>query len=170
MTEWGRGSSGTQQTHSRSWALVVVASAVMLALGLGLLLAGCSSDTSQAPSEKVQTMLQERWAAMNTGDTKTVAESFATNSVCDNYADGGTNVQGSTAIAAYFEDARTSFDMQWGADGDPIQYDKYVVQPVKMYGLEEPSGTGRCVHVMEIDANDQIAHEWIVGWVSPPAE
>jgi hypothetical protein len=60
--------------------------------------------------------------------------------------------------------------MQWSADGDSIQYDKYVVQPVKMYGLEEPSGTGRAVHVMEIDANDQIAHEWIIGWAAPPAE
>jgi hypothetical protein len=146
---------------------VVVSALVVVSLGL---LSACSSNTSQAPSEKVQTMLQERWVAMNTGDTKTVAKAFATNSVCDNYADGGANTQGSEAIAAYFEDARTGFGMQWGADGDPIQYDKYVVQPVEIYGLEEPSGTGRCVHVMEIDANDQIVHEWIVGWVAPPEE
>jgi hypothetical protein len=157
--------SEKQSPLPASLPAVILGSAAVLILLVGVLLTACGSNTSDQPSQKVQTMLQERWKAMNVGDTAAVAKAYATNAVLDNYADAGRNVQGSTAIADYFAAILKDFRMQWIADGDPIQYDKYVIQRIKNTQLNGP-GTGAGIHVMEVDGNAQIVHEWITGWAS----
>ncbi len=159
----GSGSELRRVRASFSLAILIVSAAV-LAFALAGLLAGCSSDSSQAPPQKVQTMLQDRLEAMNAGDTQAVAKCYATNAALVNYADGGTSLEGSAAIADYFGGIAKEFGMQWTAEGDPIQYDRYVIQRVKNTELNGP-GTGASVHMLELDSNNQIVNEWIVGWI-----
>jgi hypothetical protein len=143
-------------------AVVVVTAAVLLSAAV---LAGCGSSTSQAPSQKVLTMLKDLRTAMNAGDAQAVAKFYAANAVMDNYADFGTNVQGSTAIGEYFSGIAKDFSMQWNAAGDPIQYDRYVVEQITNT-QKVGTGTGATLQIYELDTSGQIAHEWIVGWVN----
>ncbi len=162
MSEWHQISSRIKRigTHPRRVASVALWLAIaVLAVGL---LAGCGSETAQGPSEEIQGLLQDRFEAMNTGNAQAIAQYYATNAVLDNYADG-TNVQGATAIANYFNAIVRDLRMQWKAADEPIQYDKFVLQRVSMSQVDGP-GTGAAFHILDIDANNQIAHEWIIGW------
>jgi hypothetical protein len=147
-------------------ALIAVVAVSALALLSAAVLSGCESSTSQAPSQKVLTMLKDLRTAMNAGDAQAVAKFYAANAVMDNYADGGANVQGSTAISEYLSGIATDFSMQWNAAGDPVQYDRYVVEQVANT-QKVGTGTGATLQVYELDPSGQIAHEWIVGWVNP---
>jgi predicted lipoprotein with Yx(FWY)xxD motif len=164
MTDQRGSGSELRRVRAGFSLAVLIVSAAMLAFALAGPLAGCSSDSSQAPPQKVQAMLQDRLEAMNAGDTQAVAECYATSASLVNYADGGTNLQGSVAIADYFSGVRKDFGMQWTAEGDPIQYDRYVIQRVTNTQLDGP-GAGATIHVLELDSNNQIVNEWIVGWI-----
>jgi len=146
-------------------AVVLATAAIILTTGL---LAGCSSETTEAPSEKVQAMLKDYFAARNAGDGQVMVKLYATNAILDNYADGGNNVQGNVGVSGYFAGIVHDFGMQWAADGEPVQYDRYVIQAVNIGGLPGyGDGTGAEIDIFEIDSNDQIAHQWIVGWIQP---
>lgn len=167
MTRGQKGSGRIELARSHSRLAVRFAMCFAIAVVATGLLAGCGSETSQALSSEVQTMLQDRLEAMSAGDTQAVAECYATNAVLDNYADENKSMQGATAIADYYGGILKDYGMQWVADGELIQYDRYVIQPVSNLALDNPHATGASVHVLDIDANGQIAHEWIVGWLKP---
>lgn len=165
MTGWGQPGGGRQLRLGLMAAVVLAATAIVLATGL---LAGCSSETSEAPSEKVQAMLTDYFAARNAGDGQAMVKLYATSAILDNYADGGNNVQGAAGVAGYFANVVKSYGMQWAADGEPVQYDRYIIQSMKIGGLPGyGDGTGAEIDIFEIDSNDQIAHQWIVGWIQP---
>jgi ketosteroid isomerase-like protein len=142
----------------------VVLCAAIFVMAAGLL-AGCGSETLKEPSKEVQAMLQDRFEAMNAGDTQAIAKCYTSNAVLDNYADFGANVQGATAIAEYLASVFKDLRMQWKAEGGPVQHDRYVIQRVSMSQLDG-TGTGAAVHVLQVDSNGQIEHEWVVGWAA----
>jgi hypothetical protein len=164
MTERHRSSKDLRKLHARYRVVFLTVLAGVLMLATAALVSACGSDSAQAPSQKVETMLKDRIQAMNTGNAAGLAKCYATNAILDNYADGGKNVQLNTAIADYFSGISKDYGMQWTAEGDPIQYDRYVVQRIKNTQLNGGTGKGFSVHVLELDSNDQIAHEWIIGW------
>ena len=163
MIEWHVGSGRVEAVCLRSRVVVRVALCIAVAIAAAGLLTGCGS-TSQEPSKEIQAMLQDRFEAMNAADAKAVAQCYATNAVFDNYVSSGSSIQGATAISDFLADAVKDFGMQWNAEGEPVQHDKYVIQRVIVSQLDGP-GTGAAIHILEIDSNGQIAHEWIVGWV-----
>jgi hypothetical protein len=152
-------SSNSRAPRCPRWAAVVT---VAVLVALALLLVACGSSSSQAPSQKVQALLKDHWTAVNSGDSKAIAQAYASNAVLDNYADE-TNVQLGTGIGEYFGGIVKDLRMQWHAQGEPTVYDKYVIQPVTMTQIEG-TGTGAAIHVFEVNSSDQIAHEWIIGW------
>jgi len=164
VNESHTGNSLIKSVGPRPRFVVYLTLCAAIAILLGGLLAGCGSNSSQAPSKEVQAMLQDRFEAMNAGDTQAVAKCYATNAALDNYADQ-TNLQGATAIADYFGGMFKDFRMQWEAQGDPLQHDKYVIQRVVISQVDG-TGTGAAVHILEMDSNGQISHEWIVAWVA----
>jgi len=50
------------------------------------------------------------------------------------------------------------------AEGTPIQFDRYVAEPVSFYPAEG-SGTGAGMLVFEFNKDNEITHQWVVGWV-----
>ncbi|MCL4466784.1 MAG: hypothetical protein M1389_12300 [Chloroflexi bacterium] len=164
MARWRGRTSRIALAHIHSglaiWFAVFFVAAI-LAAGL---LGGCGSVTTQEPSKEVKAMLQDRLEAMSAADTQAIAKFYAVNAVLDNYIDNNKHLQGQTAIADYITSVVKDFHMQWKAAGDPIQYDKYVVQPVSTWELNGP-GMGAELHIFEIDSSGQIARSWIVGWV-----
>jgi hypothetical protein len=141
---------------------VATGMAVALVVALALLLVACGSSSIQAPSQKVQALLEDHWSAMNSGDAKTIAQVYTSNAVLDNYGDDS-HIQLSAGIGDYISGIVKDYGMQWHPEGEPTQYDRYVVQPVTMSQING-IGTGAALHVFELDSSDQIAHEWIIGW------
>jgi hypothetical protein len=163
MVRGHKGSSRIESVGSHSRVIVVLSICLAIAIVAAGLLVGCGSETSQEPSTEVQAMLQDRFEFMSAGDTQAVAKCYAANAVLDNYADFGNRVEGATAIADYFGDAVKDFGIQWTAEGDAIQYDRYVIQRVSNSQIDG-TGTEAAIHILDVDSNGQIAHEWIVGW------
>lgn len=120
--------------------------------------------TGLASLAETKEIIRDTIRAINTGDTESLRKLYAANGWVENDADD-TNIQGSVGIAEYWMAMRDQLGVQIELDGDPIPYDRYVIQRVR-YVLPDASEPRAGIHAYQIDTNGQIAHEWIIGWVN----
>lgn len=119
--------------------------------------------TAFASLDETKALLRDLIAAINAGETEAVRKFYLTNGWLDNESDQ-TNLQGSVGIANYWREAHDKLGIQIRLEGDPIPYDRYIVQRVT-YVLPNESAERTGIHTYQINADGQIAHEWILGWV-----
>jgi hypothetical protein len=131
-------------------------------LGMGLLV-GCGSD--QMPSDEIMSVLQGRIAALNEGDGKAAAAFYAVNATMEEQdQDPPLVTTGRTAIGDRLQELADVWGLRMRAEGTPIQFDRYVAEPVSFYGADG-SGTGAGMLVFEVNADSEITHQWVIGWV-----
>jgi hypothetical protein len=153
--------------HVNPWLIAVIAlSAALVAMGVYMLSdreeAATTPTVTQSPDvREVQTMLQDRQAAINAADPEALAAFYTTNAVLEDFA-AGTDRIGADLIADYIAGVREAGALN-RFNGEPIIIgDRYVLGTFTVYGEGKSADTGAVAgEVLELDANGKIAHEWV---------
>lgn len=129
-----------------------------------------SADQFNLPSAEVVAALEGRIAAMNRGDGVAAAAFYAPDGVLEE-TDMTPHLvtRGRDELATRFADLY-SMGLRLEPAGAPIANDKYVVEPTRFYNLDTPPGRGAGMLVFEVNDQDQLAYQWMVGWAAGPEE
>lgn len=131
--------------------------------------ASASSSTQARPaSAEVVALLEGRMAAMNRGDGMAAAEYYALNAIMEE-TDLTPHLvtRGRAAIGERLQGLVGDAGLRLKAAGTPIQFDRYVAEPV-IFDQDGGPGYGAGMLVFEIDSDGLIAYQWMIGWVDSP--
>jgi hypothetical protein len=123
-----------------------------------------ATQRARRPSDAVMAVLEGRIAAMNRGEGEAAAAYYAASGVLEETdLDPDLVTRGREAIATRLGDL---YDMglRLKPAGAPIQYDIYVAEPVKFINANGP-GKGAGMLVFEFNPRNEIAYQWVIGWV-----
>lgn len=164
--------SGTQSRRINPWLVTtIVLSVLLLALGTWVIIDRRSAptrvdsaQTAGQASSAVREMLKARIDAMNRTDGQAAGAFYAEDAVLEEYdQDDPVINKGRAAIAEHLGQLTGEMGLRMEQTGEPIQYDRYVAEPVRFYPATG-SGTGAGMLVFEIDSEGKIAHQWAIGW------
>lgn len=176
---------GPHFEHRRSrltWGLAIVLAIALVALA-GVTVALVNQDEQAAApetaaqtnypgvSEEVERMLDDRIAAMNTGDSARAASHYAPNGTLAEFDQNPPYVsEGRAEIDARLLELY-NMGMRIAEVGDPIQVGPYVAEPTVIFGAGESTPTPSYENAFMLlfdlgkDGEGKITYQWVIhGW------
>jgi type II secretory pathway pseudopilin PulG len=155
--------------------LVIALVAALVVVGVLAALLVLQSRQSTSPSKasaEVVALLDARIAAMNRGDGRAAGALYTQDGVLDElegmpYASDGKSTYNTVGRAAIQDRLQLMVDLglRLEAIGEPIMYGDLVAEPTRFYEAAGV-GYGKAMLVFQISPDHQIAHQWMIGWVS----
>ncbi len=149
------------------WLVAVIALAVaFVALGAWVIVDRQAGSSDGKVSSEVATLLQDRIAAMNRGDSAAAAALYTPTGVMEERDQRPAVV--SNGRAAITSRLQTLYDagLRLESVGSPVQSGRYVGEAVRFHEFEG-TGSGEGVLVFEINEGGKIAHQWVMGETRP---
>jgi hypothetical protein len=126
-----------------------------------------TAQGARLPSDAVIAVLEGRIAAMNRGDGVAAAAFYVEDGVLEETDMNPDLVtRGRENLAVRFADLY-GMGLRLAPAGAPIAYDRYVAEPTRFH-RGNPPGRGAGMLVFEVDAQNHLAYQWMIGWAGGP--
>ena len=152
----------TRRPHVNVWLVAVIAlAAALVGLGIWVLVdRTTSSATPGLASPEVASMLEDRLAALNSGDAEAISTFYTANAVLEEHDVTPTRVtRGSEAIGSAIAFYVNSYGMQLERVSPIIQTGRGVAEAVTY--PPDPSSGWTLVYLLDRDSG-KITHQWVL--------
>ena len=126
-----------------------------------------TAEGARLPSTPVMDALEGRIAAMNERDGEAAAAFYAEDGVLEETDLTPHGVSRGRAGLAIRFDELYDMGLRLAPAGAPIANGRYVAEPTRFYNGGMP-GRGAGMLVFEVDAQNQFAYQWMIGWAGGP--
>lgn len=126
-----------------------------------------TGEGARLPSDAVIAALEGRIVAMNRGDGEAAASFYAEDGMLEETDLSPHLITRGRAWLADRLDALYDMGLRLAPAGAPIANGRYVAEPTRFYHGTMPR-RGAAMLVFEIDAQNKLAYQWMIGWAGGP--